>query len=90
MMLSLAPTSWATSKCDKRRNSICYSFFISDTRRNYMLYNEEIDHMKGVIMFEMIIGIALVIAGGIGMFAMCEDIDEYMQNQNTYITQIDA
>ena len=39
-------------------------------------------------MFEMIIGVALIIGGVSGIFAMCEEIGDYMENHN-HITQLD-
>lgn len=39
-------------------------------------------------MFEMIIGLVLIIAGGSGIFAMCEEIGDYMDKHN-HVTQLD-
>lgn len=33
-------------------------------------------------MIEMIIGVALIIAGGMGMLSLSEQVDDYMQNHN--------
>lgn len=39
-------------------------------------------------MLEMIIGVVLIIAGGAGMFAMSEEVSDYMENHN-HVTQLD-
>lgn len=39
-------------------------------------------------MFEMIIGVIMIIAGAFGAFALSESIDEYMQNHN-HVAQLD-
>lgn len=39
-------------------------------------------------MFEMIIGVVLILTGGAGIFTMCEEIGDYMENHN-HITQLD-
>lgn len=39
-------------------------------------------------MFEMIIGIGLITAGAFAVFALSENIDEYMLNHNDPITRL--